>query len=108
MQRHAGHIDGPAQLRAVIAEIEIEFAIGTKDKRVQIMIVISLSAVFEQNLAPVRFVVAIGVGQNKDVGRTGNDDLVSKDTNTQRGVDGGVLIEGFDAIAAPSRFESSE
>jgi hypothetical protein len=47
VERHASHIDWAAELRAIVARVEIKFAVRPENKRVQVMVVIALAGIFE-------------------------------------------------------------
>ena len=84
------------ELMPAVAHVEIKFSVGSEHKRMSPVIVIHTGYPRKQNLLLVRLVIAIGVGENKNVRRTRNDHPVAQHADAQGRVDVVALVkDGF-------------
>src|SRR3954465_9395161 len=88
-------------LFSFVAEIEIEFAIGAEDERVNTVIVIDAREAGEEQFFFVGDAVAIFVGENEHIGRARNDHFVAENADAEGGVNFFALVEDGFFIGGP-------
>ena len=86
-------VDRVIKLFAFVAHVEIELAIRAKDKRVHAVVVVFPADAREEQLALVRLVITVSVGQHKNVRRVRDNDSIAEHAYAERRVNARVLVE---------------
>ena len=80
-------------LFAVVAKVEVQLAIGTLHKGVYGVVGLLATQACKQGIPFVRFIIPVGITQQKHVRAARNDRLIVDGPDAQCGIDIGTLVE---------------
>src|SRR5690348_5672123 len=76
-----------------ISHVEVEFAIRAENKGVDPMVVVLAANAGKQEFTFIRLPIAVGISQDEDVWRIGDDYSIAQHTDAQGCVDARILVK---------------